>query len=130
MHDFSGYKEATLMRRVQRRMQVLHIDGAADYLERLRTDKGEVEALFHELLIGVTQFFRDPHAFEALERVAVLPMLSTKGEGEPIRIWVPGCSTGEEAYSMAILVREALLEGRADREVTVFGTDIEEHLAS
>jgi two-component system, chemotaxis family, CheB/CheR fusion protein len=78
-HDFSGYKETTLMRRVQRRMQVLHIDSAADYLERLRTDKGEVEALFRELLIGVTQFFRDPHAFEALERVAVLPMPSAKG---------------------------------------------------
>jgi two-component system, chemotaxis family, CheB/CheR fusion protein len=124
-HDFSGYKEATLMRRVQRRMQVLHIDGAADYLERLRTDKGEVEALFHELLIGVTQFFRDPQTFEALERVAVLPMLSAKGEGEPIRIWVPGCSTGEEAYSIAMLLRETLLERHADREVTIFGTDID-----
>ena len=124
-HDFSGYKETTLMRRVQRRMQVLHIDSAADYLERLRTDKGEIEALFRELLIGVTQFFRDPHAFEALERVAVLPMLSAKGEGESIRIWVPACSTGEEAYSMAILLREALLERHADCEVTVFGTDID-----
>jgi two-component system, chemotaxis family, CheB/CheR fusion protein len=95
-HDFSGYKETTLMRRVQRRMQVLHIDSAADYLERLRTDKGEAETLFRELLIGVTQFFRDPQAFEALETVAVLPILKAKGKGEPIRIWVPGCSTGEE----------------------------------
>src|SRR5689334_1951638 len=64
-HDFSGYKETTLMRRVQRRMQVLHIDSAADYLERLRTDKGEAETLFRELLIGVTEFFRDPQALEA-----------------------------------------------------------------
>ena len=124
-HDFSGYKEATLMRRVQRRMQVLHIDSAAGYLERLRTDKGEIEALFRELLIGVTQFFRDPQAFEALKTRAVVPLLSAKGEGEPIRIWVPGCSTGEEAYSIAILLRETLEERHAGREVTIFGTDID-----
>ena len=124
-HDFSGYKEATLMRRVQRRMQVLHIDSAAGYLERLQTDKGEIEALFRELLIGVTQFFRDPQAFEALKTRAVVPLLSAKGEGELIRIWVPGCSTGEEAYSMAILLRETLEERHAGREVTIFGTDID-----
>ena len=124
-HDFSGYKEPTLMRRVQRRMQVLHIDGAADYVGRLQIDKSEIGALFRDLLIGVTQFFRDPQAFEALKVRVVLPILGAKAEGEPIRIWVPGCSTGEEAYSMAILLREALHELHAGREVTIFGTDID-----
>ena len=70
-HDFSGYKENTLIRRIQRRMQVLHIDDVPSYVERLKADHGELEALFHELLIGVTQFFRDPDAFEALKSTAL-----------------------------------------------------------
>jgi two-component system, chemotaxis family, CheB/CheR fusion protein len=124
-HDFSGYKETTLIRRLQRRMQVLHLESAVDYVERLRTDKDEIEVLFRELLIGVTQFFRDPEAFEALKARAVVPLLKAKGEGEPIRIWVPGCSTGEEVYSLAVLVREALQAHSRIPEVTIFGTDID-----
>jgi two-component system CheB/CheR fusion protein len=124
-HDFSGYKETTLIRRIQRRMQVLHIDDALDYIEKLKTDQGEVEALFRELLIGVTQFFRDPEAFEALNTRALLPMLAAKDKGEPTRVWVPGCSTGEEVYSIAILLREALHERDTDRAVMIFGTDID-----
>ena len=77
-------------------MQVLHIDNALSYIELLKTDQGEVEALIREFLIGVTQFFRDPEAFEALRTIAVVPLLSGKVKGEPIRVWVPGCSTGEE----------------------------------
>jgi two-component system, chemotaxis family, CheB/CheR fusion protein len=124
-HDFSGYKQTTLMRRVQRRMQVLHIDSASDYVGRLQVDKSEIEALFRELLIGVTQFFRDPEAFEALKTRAVLPILNAKGDGEPIRIWVPGCSTGEEVYSVAILLKEAVQGLTRLPEMTIFGTDID-----
>jgi two-component system CheB/CheR fusion protein len=124
-HDFSGYKETTLVRRLQRRMQVLHIDSAPDYIELLRKDQGEVAAVFRELLIGVTQFFRDPDAFDALTAMAVTPLLSVKDKAEPIRVWVPGCSTGEEVYSLAILLNEALDERGAIREVKIFGTDID-----
>jgi two-component system CheB/CheR fusion protein len=123
--DFSGYKETTLFRRIQRRMQVLHIDNALDYIERLKADQGEVEALIREFLIGVTQFFRDPKAFETLKIRALVPLLIAKDTGEPIRVWVPGCSTGEEVYSVAILVREVLQERGDSRAVIIFGTDID-----
>jgi two-component system, chemotaxis family, CheB/CheR fusion protein len=124
-HDFSGYKEPTLVRRLQRRMQVLQIDNATGYVERLKADSGEVDALFRDLLIGVTQFFRDPSAFDALKLTAIAPLLTATGNDRPIRIWVPGCSTGEEVYSIAILVREALHDARMPREVIIFGTDID-----
>ena len=124
-HDFSGYKQGTLIRRLQRRMQVLHMENAVDYLERIRTDQGEIEALFQDLLIGVTQFFRDPEAFDALTATAITPLLSVKGEDEPIRVWVPGCSTGEEVYSIAILLREAMQACSRIRDVKIFGTDID-----
>lgn len=124
-HDFSGYRQATLIRRLQRRMQVLQIDSAIDYGERLRTDRGEIEALFQDLLIGVTQFFRDPEAFDALTATAIMPCLNAKGEDEPVRVWVPGCSTGEEVYSIAILLREGMQACSRIRDVKLFGTDID-----
>jgi len=124
-HDFSGYKEPTLIRRVQRRMQVLQIDNATGYIERLKADNSEVDALFRDLLIGVTQFFRDPSSFDALKLTAIAPLLAGRINDRPIRIWVPGCSTGEEVYSIAILVREALHDARMPREVIIFGTDID-----
>ena len=123
-HDFTGYKETTLLRRVQRRMQVLHIDSGLDYIERLKSDRGEVEALFQEFLIGVTQFFRDPDAFEELKTSALVPLLSGKEQNEPIRMWVAGCSTGEEVYSLAILLREVMQE-HDNRAAMIFGTDID-----
>jgi two-component system CheB/CheR fusion protein len=116
-HDFSGYKENTLVRRIQRRMQVLHIDDVPSYVERLKTDRTEVEALFHELLIGVTQFFRDANAFDALKGTALAKLASSKAAGEPIRIWVPGCATGEEVYSIAILLSECMAEGHLSLRV-------------
>ena len=126
-HDFSGYKENTLVRRIQRRMQVLHIDDAASYVERLKADRGELEALFRELLIGVTQFFRDPEAFEALKSTALAALVASKAAGEPIRIWVPGCSTGEEVYSIAILLSECMADGQRalSDDIKIFGTDID-----
>jgi len=124
-HDFSGYKETTLIRRLQRRMQVLHIDSVHDYIEVLRKNAGEVAALFRELLIGVTQFFRDAESFDAVKAMVVMPLLGAKDEAEPIRVWVPGCSTGEEVYSLAILLNEGLHERSAVRGVKIFGTDID-----
>ena len=126
-HDFSGYKENTLIRRIQRRMQALHIDEVPSYVERLKVDHGELEALFHELLIGVTQFFRDPDAFEALKSTALAPLVSSKAASEPIRIWVPGCATGEEVYSIAILLSECVAEGHRtlSNDIKIFGTDID-----
>jgi two-component system CheB/CheR fusion protein len=127
-HDFSGYKENTLIRRIQRRMQVLHIEDAPSYVERIKTDHGELQALFHELLIGVTQFFRDPDAFEALKSTALVPLIASKPAGEPIRIWVPGCATGEEVYSIAMLVSECMSDSHRARgdDIKIFGTDIDD----
>jgi two-component system CheB/CheR fusion protein len=127
-HDFSGYKEGTLTRRIQRRMQVLRIDDVPGYVERLKTDRGEVQALFQELLIGVTQFFRDPDAFEALKSTVLAPLVASKPAGEPIRIWVPGCATGEEVYSIAILLSECLTDSHRAQSngIKIFGTDIDD----
>jgi len=126
-HDFSGYKENTLIRRIQRRMQVLHIGDVPSYLERLKADRGELEALFQELLIGVTQFFRDPDAFEAVKSTALAALVSSQAASEPIRIWVPGCATGEEVYSIAILLSECMADGHRSlsNDIKIFGSDID-----
>jgi len=125
-HDFSGYKQPTFLRRVRRRMQVLLIDNLDVYIERLRADPHEVTALFRDLLIGVTNFFRDPEAFEALEQLVLPSLFAGKGADDTVRIWVPGCATGEEAYSLAILVREHLKTLRAPPKIQLFATDIDE----
>lgn len=104
-HDFSNYKERTIVRRVQRRMHVLQIDELSAFLDRLRQDSREVTLLLQDLLIGVTNFFRDPDAFAALEREVIPHLFEGKGADDTVRVWVPGCATGEEAYSMAILLR-------------------------
>jgi len=126
-HDFSKYKEKTVTRRIQRRMQVLQADTVPAYIGRLRNDANEVELLFRELLIGVTQFFRDPEAFGALQEAAIVKLVQRNAAADPIRIWVPACSTGEEAYSLAILLREAMERQGADPRVQIFGTDIDDH---
>lgn len=125
-HDFSQYKHSTLLRRIQRRMQVLRIDTVPAFIERLRKEPRQVDLLFREFLIGVTQFFRDPHAFEALQSTVIPNLLKHKSAGDPIRIWVPACATGEEVYSIAILVREALERQGAALKVQIFGTDIDD----
>lgn len=125
-HDFAGYKERTFMRRVQRRMQVLQISDIDAYVELLGREHAEAVLLFRDLLIGVTDFFRDRAAFETLERV-VIPRLFDDGQpGDRVRVWVPGCSTGEEAYSIAILLRERMEATGATRQVQVFATDIDD----
>ncbi|HXT80663.1 MAG TPA: chemotaxis protein CheB, partial [Acetobacteraceae bacterium] len=126
-HDFSQYKEKTLVRRIQRRMQVLQIGTMQDYIERMRKEPGECELLFHELLIGVTHFFRDPPAFEALQTEAIPHLVHNKDADDTVRVWVPACATGEEAYSIAVLLKEAVSKRDAGPRFQIFATDIDEH---
>lgn len=124
-HDFHGYKRGTFIRRIRRRMQVLQVEEGIDaYVQRLQSDREEVQHLFQDLLIGVTQFFRDPAEFEALERE--LPRLfAGKGAQDQFRVWVLGCATGEEAYSIAILLREHMATLDHPPEVQIFATDLD-----
>jgi two-component system CheB/CheR fusion protein len=126
-HDFSGYKEKSLIRRVQRRLQVLKIADPAEFLERLRREPHEVELLLQDLLIGVTSFFRDPEVYAALEQHVIPRLFASESGRDSVRVWVPGCSTGEEAYSIAMLLRDHVPAGREALKVQVFATDIDEH---
>jgi two-component system CheB/CheR fusion protein len=126
-HDFSGYKDKTFLRRVQRRMQVLGLTSLDAFIARLEADRDEVIMLFRDLLIGVTSFFRDDETFDVLQHTVIPRLFEDKSPDSTIRIWVPGCATGEEAYSLAILMREQL--DRLDSDVPrvqVFATDIDE----
>jgi two-component system CheB/CheR fusion protein len=126
--DFREYKPTTVLRRIERRMQVLHASSLADYHERLSASPDEQSMLRRELLIPVTRFFRDIDAFEQLAE-QVLPDLVQTNSIEPIRVWVACCATGEEAYSIAILFAEAfqrLAPGQPRRPVKVFATDVEQ----
>ena len=129
-HDFRSYKEKTFIRRMQRRMQVLQISTPEAYVSHLREQPEELDVLFLELLIGVTQFFRDPAAFEALAASVVAGLVLGKGADEPIRVWVPGCATGQEVFSLAMLLREAMDGRRPTPKVQIFGTDIDERSIS
>ncbi len=124
-HDFSQYKRKTILRRIERRMAVEQIETIASYVQRLRQSPAEVDALFRDLLIGVTHFFRDGGMFEALESEVIPRLLRTEGAAEPVRIWVPGCSTGEEAFSIAILLRERMEACQMVAKPTIFATDID-----
>jgi two-component system CheB/CheR fusion protein len=119
-HDFSEYKDRTFQRRVQRRMQVAQTAKLEDYADRLQQDTDEVRALFRDLLIGVTDFFRDAEAFRALETQVVPKLFKGKGASDEVRVWVAGCATGEEAYSIAILLREQMDFVEAPPKVQVF----------
>ncbi len=121
-NDFSDYKPGTLVRRIERRMTVLRTTDVERFIKILDDEK-EAHILAQEFLIGVTQFFMDPKAFEALRSLVIDPMLETT-EGT-IRVWVPGCSTGEEAYSLAMLIIEEMGNRKDRRVVQVFGTDID-----
>ena len=127
-HDFSGYKRTTLIRRVERRMHVLGIDAGRAYLARIRADKSECDALFRDLLINVTRFFRDAEMFEVLRERAIEPLLRNRDPDADIRVWVPGCSSGEEAYSIAMLFAEAARRLGLPLAVQIFATDIDERM--
>jgi len=124
-HDFSQYKRNTLVRRVERRMAVHQIGRAEDYLRHLRQSPTEAQALFRDLLIGVTNFFRDPDAFAVLETQVIPQLFIGKPAGAPVRVWVCGCASGEEAYSIAILLQEHLETLKSTFKVQVFATDID-----
>jgi two-component system CheB/CheR fusion protein len=124
-HDFSQYKPSTIHRRIERRMavhQIESIDGYAQYLQQTPIEAG---ALFRDLLIGVTNFFRDPEAFQALEREVIPQLFAGKAPGAVVRVWTAGCSTGEEAYSLAILLQEHLDTLKQSYTAQVFATDID-----
>ena len=124
-HDFSQYKPSTVHRRIDRRMAVHQIELVDEYVRFLQSTPAEAEALFRDLLIGVTRFFRDGEAFEYLEREVIPKLLKEKPAGEPIRIWTAGCSTGEEAYSIAILLVERMKALKRHYPVQIFATDID-----
>jgi len=124
-HDFADYKERTFQRRVQRRMQVVQTTNLGEYADRVEQQPEEISALFRDLLIGVTDFFRDPEAYRALETLAIPKLFEGKGAEDEVRVWVAGCSTGEEAYSIAILLREQLEKMPAPPRVQLFATDID-----
>ncbi len=124
-HDFSLYKKNTIVRRVERRMHVHQIDNIQDYQTFLTRSEREIHVLFKDFLIGVTSFFRDPDAFAVLKEKYVPELLADKPEGAMVRIWVTGCSTGEEAYSMAILVQECMEKMNRHFNVQIFATDID-----
>lgn len=124
-HDFSLYKQNTIGRRIERRMAVQQLEKLGDYVRRLKEAPAEVDALFRELLIGVTSFFRDPEVFEVLATQLLPRLLARKSVDGVIRVWVAGCSTGEEAYSIAILLREKLDALDSRLRVQVFATDID-----
>ena len=129
-HDFRVYKQGTLSRRIARRMGLHHIDTMADYLTFLRDQEDEATRLFSDLLIGVTAFFRDTEAFEALERDVIVPLVQSKHTDEAIRIWVPGCASGEEAYSVAMMLIEQLESAHKHCPIQVFASDIDESALS
>ncbi|MCF2489158.1 CheR family methyltransferase [Dyadobacter sp. CY347] len=123
--DFSDYKQSTILRRIKRRAAYNNFEQLESYLEFAKGSPDEIEALAKDFLISVTAFFRDTEAFDALEKRVLPSILESLSRGQEIRIWVTGCATGEEAYSMAILVRELLGEKVQDHEVKIFATDID-----
>ena len=126
-NDFSLYKRNTLYRRIERRMGIHQIDKMPMYVRYLQENSQELNLLFKELLIGVTNFFRDPAAWEQLREEAIPALLARRSSGQTLRAWVPGCSTGEEAYSLAIVLKEAVeeIKPKANFAIQVFATDLD-----
>jgi two-component system, chemotaxis family, CheB/CheR fusion protein len=123
-HDFSGYKRSTVLRRIGRRMHISQADDLAAYLLLLRASPAESQALLKDLLISVTSFFRDPDAFVALDRDVITRLVGERDD-ELIRVWVPGCATGEEAYSIAMLLLEHAAARKYAPRIQVFATDLD-----
>lgn len=125
-HDFSLYRSQTFLRRVARRMQVLNVENLDAYVEKLKANPDEANCLLRDLLIRVTSFFRDGETFEILAEKVIPRLFEGKGADGTVRVWVPGCATGEEAYSLAMLLREHMDELSAAPRVQLFATDIDE----
>jgi two-component system CheB/CheR fusion protein len=126
-NDFSFYKRNTLHRRIERRMGIHQLSKMSAYVRYLQENSQELNLLFKELLIGVTNFFRDPAAWDQLRAQAIPALLADRPPGQALRAWVPGCSTGEEAYSLAIMLREALdeLKPKGNLQIQIFATDLD-----
>lgn len=122
--DFTDYKHATIRRRIERRMLLHQIDRMDQYVQFLQQHADEVEALYQDVLINVTGFFRDPNSFRALKKRMFPRLLKNRGPDQSVRVWVPGCSTGEEAYSLAITMLESIGDKRAEIPIQIFATDI------
>lgn len=124
-HDFSLYKQNTVYRRLERRMAVNRIERMADYALFVQQSPRELDTLFRELLISVTRFFRDHEVFASLDQHAIAQLFENRPPDQPVRVWVPGCATGEEAYSIAILIREHMNSLGQEWETQIFATDID-----
>ncbi len=124
--DFSGYKRGTLLRRMERRMSLAQVPTLAAYLRLLQEHPEEADRLAKDMLIGVTGFFRDKEAFAELREKVIAPLVRAKEEGAPLRVWVPGCATGEEAYSIAMMLVEEMAASGRQTPLQVFASDIDE----
>jgi two-component system, chemotaxis family, CheB/CheR fusion protein len=125
-NDLTQYKHATIDRRVERRMMFHKLARLEDYVRYVQQNRDELQALYKDILITVTSFFRDPDAFEALKTKVFPQLVAQKGPNQPLRVWVPACATGEEAYSIAMCLLELCEEKMRDGKVQIFGTDIDD----
>ena len=123
--DFTYYKKTTVLRRIERRMVVTHCPTLSSFAHLLEENQNEVDLLVKDILIGVTKFFREAEFFEKLKHTVIYNILENSGSTDPIRIWSAGCSTGEEAYSLAILFHEAMDEKKLHRDIKIFATDVD-----
>jgi two-component system, chemotaxis family, CheB/CheR fusion protein len=124
-HDFQAYRKTTVWRRIRRRMGLNQMTDISDYTRFLRESPDEVARLSRDMLIGVTSFFRDPEAFEELRVKVITPLVEKKNGASPLRVWTAGCSTGEEVYSIAILIREAMIRNKKSFPLQIFASDID-----
>lgn len=123
--DFSYYKDSTILRRLERRMSINQVDTPEDYITLLEGHPEEIITLYKEVLIGVTKFFRDSEYFETIKETIAADIFNTKNPGDPVRVWCAGCSTGEEAYSLAIILTEYCEENNLRNDIKIFATDID-----
>jgi two-component system, chemotaxis family, CheB/CheR fusion protein len=126
-HDFSQYKKSTITRRIGRRMNIHQIEEISQYLRYLQENPNEIDQLYNEFLINVTNFFRDKEAFKSLKQIVLKNIIKEKSDLDTLRVWVPGCSSGEEVYSIAIIIHELLEETNKHLDVQIFGTDPDEN---
>jgi len=124
-HDFSNYKRATMLRRVERRLSIKELSGLPDYAEYMRANRDEGQALMKDLLISVTNFFRDPESVDALAKKILPAIFAKKADNDHVRVWIAGCATGEEAYSLAMILNEASSNSQRDTPIQLFGTDLD-----
>ncbi len=124
--NFNDYKKASLKRRIKKRLDANNLSSYFEYIGFIDEQPGEYERLFDTLFINVTEFFRDPEAWDKLDEVVLPDILSRKQKGDPIRAWCASCASGEEPYSLAMLLAEKLNDAFDDYEITIYATDIDE----